>query len=178
EMAHIVNIHSPRAAKALREHIPIRSQRSFQAKEAKEPRFPMVIDDERTFTLVQEQLVALKYDGPVGLSCDDTKLFAGLRLYTDKAKNADFLVGGVDGPILVLNPEAMKRILADPTIERGTKVRLWCLTIPLPGITPLVVAAIPIRDNMTADELLGPLEEILYGLLDRNIRVISYACDG
>ncbi|KAJ7175483.1 hypothetical protein C8R46DRAFT_1174476 [Mycena filopes] len=76
------------------------------------------------------------------------------------------------------DPEAMKRILADPTIVRGTKVRLWCLTIPLPGITPLVVAAIPIRDNMTADELLGPLETILYGLLERNLRVISYACDG
>ncbi|KAJ7110581.1 hypothetical protein C8R44DRAFT_934286 [Mycena epipterygia] len=31
---------------------------------------------------------------------------------------------------------------------------------------------------MTADELLHPLEKILYGLLDRKIRVISYACDG
>ncbi|KAJ7659816.1 hypothetical protein DFH06DRAFT_1326841 [Mycena polygramma] len=158
-------------------HIPLRSHRSFQAKEAREPRFPMEIDD-RTFTLVQEHLAALKYDGPVGLSCDDTKLLPGLRLYTDKVKKADFLVGGVGGPIRVANPEAMKKILADPTIEKGTKVRLWCLTIPLPGITPLVVAAIPIRDNMTADQLLVPLEKLLYGLLDLNIRVVSYACDG
>ncbi|KAJ7143457.1 hypothetical protein C8R46DRAFT_1316074, partial [Mycena filopes] len=178
EMAHIVNIHSPRAAKALRQHIPLPTQRNFRQKEAREPRFPMVIDEERTFKLIQDQLAALKYDGPLGLSCDDTKLFPGLRLYNDKIKNADFLVGGVDGPIRVADPEAMKRILADPTIVRGTKVRLWCLTIPLPGITPLVVAAIPIRDNMTADELLGPLETILYGLLERNLRVISYACDG
>ncbi|KAJ6459147.1 hypothetical protein C8R47DRAFT_1028273 [Mycena vitilis] len=176
EMAHIINIHSPRAARALGKHIPIRTQRSFREKESREPRFPMEIED-RTFTLVKEHLAALNYDGPVGLSCDDTKLFAGLRLYTDKDKQ-DFLVGGVDGPIRVADPEAMKRLLADPTIVKGTKVRLWCLTIPLPGITPLVVAALPIRDNMTADQLLDPLEKILYGLLDLNIRVVSYAADG
>ncbi|KAJ7865909.1 hypothetical protein B0H14DRAFT_3595961 [Mycena olivaceomarginata] len=178
EIAHIINIHSPRAAKALREHIPLRTQRSFRAQEAREPRFPMVLEDERIFLLIQEQLAALKYDGPLGLSCDDTKLFAGLRLYHDKIKKADFLVGGVDGPLQVANPEEMKRILADPTIQRGSKVRLWCLTIPLPGITPLIVAAIPIHDHMSADELLPPLEKILYGLLNRNIRIISYACDG
>jgi hypothetical protein len=85
----------------------------------------MVIDDERTFTLVQEQLKALKYDGPLGLSCDDTKLFAGLRLYTDKAKR-EFLVGGVEGPLRVANPDAMKRLLADPTIEKGVKVSKSC----------------------------------------------------
>ncbi|KAJ6573789.1 hypothetical protein DFH09DRAFT_915806 [Mycena vulgaris] len=176
EMAHIVNIHSPRAAKALREHFPLRSHRNFRVKEAREPRFPMEIND-HTFALVEAHLAALKYDGPVALSCDDTKLFPSLQLYTDKEKHADFLVGGVDGPIRVADPEAMKKILADPKIVKGTKVRLWCLTIPLPGIAPIVVAAMPIHD-MSADELLPPLEKILYGLLDRNICVISYACDG
>jgi hypothetical protein len=86
----------------------------------------MVLDDDRMFTLVQEQLAALKYDGPLGLSCDDTKVLAGLRLYHDKVKNADFLVGGVEGPIRVADPEAMKRILADPAVERGTKVGSIC----------------------------------------------------
>jgi hypothetical protein len=84
----------------------------------------MVLEDERIFLLIQEQLAALKYDGPLGLSCDDTKLFAGLRLYHDKIKKADFLVGGVDGPLQVANPEEMKRILADPTIQRGSKVSI------------------------------------------------------
>ncbi|KAJ7101505.1 hypothetical protein B0H15DRAFT_769608 [Mycena belliarum] len=177
EMAHIVNIHSPRAAKALREHIPLPSHRSFRAKEAREPRFPMEIGD-RTFKLVEDYLAAVKYEGPVGLSCDDTKLFPGLRLYTDKVDKCDYLIGGVDGPIRVADPEAMKKVLADAKIVKATKVRLWCLTVPLPGITPLVVAAMPIPDNMTAEQLIIPLEKILYGLLERNIRVISYACDG
>ncbi|KAF7324216.1 hypothetical protein MSAN_02534100 [Mycena sanguinolenta] len=158
ELTHIINIHSPRAAKYLREHLPVRSQRSFREKESREPRFPMVIEDERTFTLVQNELNALKYDGPLGLSCDDTKLFAGLRLYTDKSKG-DFLVGGVEGPIRVANPDAMKRLFGGPHHREGNE-------------------AIPIRDNMTAEELLHPLEQILYGLLDRNICVVSYACDG
>lgn len=30
ELAHIVDIHSPRAAKALRQHLPVRTHRSFQ----------------------------------------------------------------------------------------------------------------------------------------------------
>ncbi|KAJ7691884.1 hypothetical protein B0H17DRAFT_1133424 [Mycena rosella] len=151
EMVHIVNIHSPRAARALWKHLSLCAHRSFHEKEAQEPRFPMQIS-KRTFTLVQEHLAALKYDGPVALSCDDTKLFA------------------------VADPEAMKQILADPKIVKGTKVHLWCF-IPLLGITPIVLAAIPIHD-MTTDELLPPLEKILYGLLDRKICVILYACDG
>ncbi|KAJ7488492.1 hypothetical protein B0H11DRAFT_2406543, partial [Mycena galericulata] len=177
EMTHIVNIHSPRAAKALREHLPIRTHRSFRAKEAREPRFPMVLG-ERNFALVQEYLAAIKYDGPVGLSCDDTKLFPALRVYHDKEKKADYLVGAVGGPIQVLDPEHMTKVLADANTVKATKVRVWCLTVPLPGITPLVVAAMPIRDDMSADELLIPLETILYGLTERNICVISYACDG
>ncbi|KAJ7504710.1 hypothetical protein B0H11DRAFT_1709383 [Mycena galericulata] len=179
EMTHIVNIHSPRAAKAFREHLPIRTHRSFRAKEAREPRFPTrMVLGERNFALVQEYLAAIKYDGPVGLSCDDTKLFPALRVYHDKEKKADYLVGAVGGPIQVLDPEHMTKVLADANTVKATKVRVWCLTVPLPGITPLVVAAMPIRDDMSADELLIPLETILYGLTERNICVISYACDG
>ncbi|KAJ6522433.1 hypothetical protein DFH09DRAFT_1421922 [Mycena vulgaris] len=177
EMAHIINIHSPRAARALEKHFSMRTQRSFRAKEAREPRFPMGICD-RTFELVEEYVTALKYDGPVGLSVDDTKLFSGLRMYYDAKEKADFLVGAVDGPIRVADPEAMKKILADPTIVRGTKVRVWCLTIPLPGVTPLVVAAMPIANDNSADDLLPHTEKVLYGRLQRKIRVVSYANDG
>ncbi|KAJ6632173.1 hypothetical protein B0H10DRAFT_2206574 [Mycena sp. CBHHK59/15] len=177
KMTHIINIHSPKAARALGKHFAMRTQRSFQAKEAREPRFPMVICD-RTFELVQEHLAALKYDGPVGLSCDDTKLLSGLRMYYDTKEKVDYLVGEVDGPIRVVNPEEMKKVLADTTIARGTKVRVWCLTIPLPGVTPIVVAAMPIGNNMSADQLLPHTEQVLYGLLKWHIRVTSYACDG
>ncbi|KAJ6615754.1 hypothetical protein B0H10DRAFT_2220087 [Mycena sp. CBHHK59/15] len=176
ELSHIVRIHSPAAARALAEHFPVRTEHSVREKEARQPRFPMEIGD-RTFQLVEDFLEGLDYHGPVNLSCDDTKLFPGLRLYTDKDK-VDYLVGGIDGLIRVLDPDAMKKVLADATVSKATKVRVWCLTVPLPGITPLVVAAMPIPNDMKAEQLLVPLEKILNGLLMRNIRVVSYACDG
>ncbi|KAJ6587364.1 hypothetical protein B0H10DRAFT_2234035 [Mycena sp. CBHHK59/15] len=180
ELCHIVQIHSPTTARALAEHFPVRTARNFRqviAKEAKKPRFPMEIG-ERTFQLVQEYLAALDYHGPVNLSCDDTKLFPSLRMYHDAKEKADYLVGAVEGPIRVADPEAMKKVLEDATVVKATKVRVWCLSVPLPAITPLVIAAMPIPNDIKAEELLVPLEKILNGLLTRKIRVVSYACDG
>ncbi|KAJ7931810.1 hypothetical protein B0H13DRAFT_1857466 [Mycena leptocephala] len=121
-------------------------------KEAREPRFPMEIGD-RTFQLVEEHLNALDYHG---------RLFGW----------------GCRGPIRVADPDAIKAVLEDANVRKATKVRVWCLSVPLPGITPLVVAAMPIPNDMTAKDLLVPLEKILYGLLNRKIRVVSYASDG
>ncbi|KAJ7039794.1 hypothetical protein C8F04DRAFT_949367, partial [Mycena alexandri] len=177
ELCHIIKIHSPSAARALGDHFQVRSERSFRTKEAREPRFPMEIGD-RTFTLVEEHLAALDYHGPVNLSCDDTKLFPGLRMYHDAKEKVDYLVGAIQGPIRVADPEAMKAVLEDANVMKATKVRVWCLSVPLPKIMPLVVAAIPIPNSMTAAQLLIPLEKILYGLLDRGTRVVSYAADG
>lgn len=58
------------------------------------------------------------------------------------------------------------------------KVRLWCLQIPLPKAAPILVAALPISNSLSAETLLGYLETVLFGLLDRGIKVVSYACDG
>ena len=58
------------------------------------------------------------------------------------------------------------------------QIRLWCLTIPAPKMTPFIVAAIPIANDLDANGLLLYLEKILYGLLERKIQVVSYACDG
>jgi hypothetical protein len=58
------------------------------------------------------------------------------------------------------------------------QVRLWCLQIPLPKVAPIIVAAIPIPNDLDADALLIYLEMILNGLLTRGVRVVSYAADG
>jgi hypothetical protein len=52
------------------------------------------------------------------------------------------------------------------------------LTIPLPKISPIIVAALPIGNSMDAPTLLVLLKRILDGLIDRGIQIISYACDG
>ncbi|KII84575.1 hypothetical protein PLICRDRAFT_167537 [Plicaturopsis crispa FD-325 SS-3] len=177
EFIHIVKIHSPRAHRFLMQHLQAPAARSLRRTEAKKPRFPMKVC-ERTFELVLECLRALGYDGPVNLSCDDSKLFASMRLYWDPEEKAWFLVGGTDGPIRVANPDEAKEWLENPELIKATKVRLWCLQIPLPKVTPIIVAAKPIPETLDADTLLGYLEEILYGLIDRDIKVVSYSCDG
>lgn len=98
---------------------------SFSKKEACQPRFPMDISD-RTFELVNEHLNVLNFDGPVGLSCDDTKLFATFRLYWDAEQTSYFLVGGTDGPLRVADPDDVKRVIEEAKAEKATKVSLNC----------------------------------------------------
>ena len=83
----------------------------------------------RNFELVVEHLNALNYDGPVCLSCNDTKLCSALCLYWDGKKNTHFLVGAVGGPIEVPNPDDFKTIMSNPMIMKGTKVRVSQLII-------------------------------------------------
>jgi hypothetical protein len=45
-------------------------------------------------------------------------------------------------------------------------------------MTPLIVAAIPIGDDLDAGTLLSYLERVLHGLLERKVQVVSYACEG
>lgn len=89
-------------------------------KESRQPRFPMQICN-RTFQIVKDHLAALNHTGPVGLSCDDTKLFSSLRLFWDKEKNTYFLVGGVDGPYRVADPDSVRQVISEGKIKKATK---------------------------------------------------------
>ncbi|KAG6905164.1 hypothetical protein DXG01_004460, partial [Tephrocybe rancida] len=177
ELCHILKIHCPRLYVTLSEHFPMPAIRTFRAKEARQPRFPTVIED-RNFELVVEHVTSVNYSGPVGSSCDDTKLFSSLRLYWDSNEKCYFLIGGTDGPHRVLDPDDVKQVLAEGKITKATKVRLWTLTLPAPNIPPVLVAVLPIPNDTKAEALLVHSEKILIGLINRGITVISYACDG
>lgn len=58
------------------------------------------------------------------------------------------------------------------------KLRLWCLQIPFPKVPPIIVAGKAIAEGNKAEDLLIHLRVIVYGLLEKGIRVISYAADG
>lgn len=133
---------------------------------------------DRTFELVKEQLLQIGYTGPTALSCDDTKLFSALRMYWDGEQQSHFIVGAVNGPIRVVTPEEVEATMNDPAIDKGTKVRLWCLQIPLPKMAPILVAALPIPNTLDARTLLGYLVRILEGLHSQQIFISSYSCDG
>lgn len=77
---------------------------------------------DRSFQLVVDHLTALDYSGPLGLACDDTKLFGSLRLYWDGQEKAHFLVGGIDGPYRVADPEAVREVISHAKITKATKV--------------------------------------------------------
>lgn len=83
---------------------------------------PMQICD-RSFELVDAHLSALGYSGPVGLSCDDTKLFPDWRLYWDAKEKSHFLVGGTDGPMRVADPDNLRKMIDDLDLKKATKVQ-------------------------------------------------------
>ncbi|KAF5341928.1 hypothetical protein D9611_001095 [Ephemerocybe angulata] len=177
ELCQIVRDISPQAYKALSEHLQMPTIRGMQVKRAREPRFPMDICED-TFNLVAKQLKALGHEGPVALSCDDSKLLDALRLYWDEKDGCHYLVGAAEGKLKVADPDRMKELLEKSEYHKATKVRVWCLTLPSPKVTPIILAAVPITDALDADALFPMLKTIVDGLIDRDIRIVSYASDG
>ena len=159
------------------------------------PRFPTTICD-RNLDLAFEYLASLKYTGPVGMSCDDTKLHPALRTYWDPSKECHFLVGTIGEPIAVKDETTVRELMETHKKNAATKVslvtciilsnssdfllqiRVWTLQIPLPGISPLVLAAKAIPNSLTAPQLLPLSFDLIKGLISRKIKVISYSCDG
>jgi len=78
----------------------------------------------------------------------------------------------------VADPDNLKEMINDLNLTKAMKVRFWCLQVPMPKVVPRIVAALPIPNDLNADQLLDYGKKILYGLLDRHIQVVSYACDG
>ena len=58
----------------------------------------------------------------MGLSCDDTKVTSGLRLYWDQSQKTYVLIGSTNGPLEVADPESVQQIMDDGDIPKGTKV--------------------------------------------------------
>ncbi|KAJ7194070.1 hypothetical protein GGX14DRAFT_587166 [Mycena pura] len=177
EFVHIIRIHSPRAYSFLSSHFPVPHVRTLQRKEAKQPKLSMTISP-ANFKMAKKYLHDIKYDGPVAVACDDSKLFSSLRLTFDPVQNCHVLVGAEGGPICVPDANAVSAVLSDPSVVKGTKLRLWTLQVPLPNAMPIIVAAVPIRESLKVPELVKMHEQILYGLLDEDINVVSYSSDG
>ncbi|KAL0064040.1 hypothetical protein AAF712_009006 [Marasmius tenuissimus] len=177
EFIQIMQIQSPKAYRFLSTHFQVPSEHNIRLKQSWESQLPMTVCPQ-TFTCVKSHLNQLSYKGPVGLACDDTKLFSSLRLYWDKPKDSYFLVGAADGPIAVPDPKMVERYMNDPDLVKGTKARLWTINVPLPKVAPILLAALPIPDNLVSVALLSVHQEVISGLLDVDIDVISYSCDG
>ncbi|KAI0671454.1 hypothetical protein C8Q78DRAFT_1153176 [Trametes maxima] len=177
EFANICAITSPELYRTLSDNLSLPTIRHLKRTQNATPRFPLIVGPQ-TFEAVETYLKNLKYTGPVGISCDDTKLHAAFRTYWDAKKQVHMVVGGTEEPRAVADVNELQAFLSNPEHTKATKVRLWCLQIPLPKVPPIVLAARAIPNNMSADDLHEVFKPLLDGLLERNIPVRSYTCDG
>ncbi|KAE9389837.1 hypothetical protein BT96DRAFT_785558, partial [Gymnopus androsaceus JB14] len=173
---------SPRVYQMLSGHLKVRSECSIQHKNSKAPCFPIGIQDS-TFELVNEYCE--KYNWPKGyplaLAVDDTKLFATLAPIFDAQSQTWCLVGAV-GEASITIPDyetyqqTIKKHLGDYSL--ATKIRLWALQIPVPGIPSLILAVLPISSTFKAHQLAEYQSILLRGLVSRGYSIISMASDG
>lgn len=87
------------------------------------PRFPIGLV-EGVFVRAAEYLLKLKYNGPLALSCDDTKLHAALRTCWDSETKNHILIGGVGEPRIVASPEELEKALQELDVQKASKVSL------------------------------------------------------
>lgn len=116
-------ITSPAAYRALAQVIKLPTERHLKKQSSNTPHFPFKLCD-RTLDLVQEHLKDIEYKGPVGMGCDDTKLFSGLQLIWDPTEECHFLIGASDGPIRVANVDEVREAMELAKEKAGTKVCL------------------------------------------------------
>ena len=74
--------------------------------------------------LIKEHLDRLGWKGPVGLSCDDTKLLPALRPYLD-SDGKYYIVGGVGRPMLLTDPDILTHAIRRGEVEKATKVSFF-----------------------------------------------------
>ncbi|TBU21591.1 hypothetical protein BD311DRAFT_743520 [Dichomitus squalens] len=164
--AQVSAIISPELYRMLRMHFQLPDLRTLARQRAKMPRFPTGIC-ERTFKIALKYIQDLGFmEGPVALSCDDTKLHSAWRT-TDP------------DPIPVANVDELNAIIQGSAAQKkATKLRLWCLQPALPKVPPLILAAMAIPNSLSVLDLFVHLMAILHGLIDAGIKVVSYSCDG
>ncbi|KAJ6521817.1 hypothetical protein DFH09DRAFT_1424506 [Mycena vulgaris] len=139
--------------------------RAMRAKRAKMPRFQPDLSASNV-AAAADILKKLKYDGPVALSWDDTALEACISVYQE-SKEVCLILGGVDasGAIRGTKGDDLDALFEAATLKKADKLRVWMLSIPLPKISPILIAAVARGSSTKANYL-------------HNIHPISLASDG
>ncbi|ETW83150.1 hypothetical protein HETIRDRAFT_107270 [Heterobasidion irregulare TC 32-1] len=133
------------------------------------PRFPIKLGDE-TFDRVYNYITKdLNYSGPLGLSCDNTKLLSTLRTYWDAQAECFFLVGHTGEPIPIADTAKLEALLKSETLEKATKVRVWCVQIPMPKASSIVAHVMAIPNSLSAENLQIYSDRIICGLDDNAV---------
>jgi len=181
EWAHELLCISPEAYRSFQSMFGGRSERSFLKLRSSKPAFTEGITPE-VKERAKQYLLDYGYpsEGPLAMGVDDTKLLAALQPYYDGQKQKWIMVGSTEGPMEVVDIDLLQSEIQQAHASKATKLRLWTLSIPLPNIPPLILAAKPIGSKNNAKEL-AKMEQHLLELLipsDVNLNVISLGSDG
>ncbi|KJA12983.1 hypothetical protein HYPSUDRAFT_152101 [Hypholoma sublateritium FD-334 SS-4] len=158
-----------------------RTERSFRQMRSSKPAFIQGIGA-HTLDRAKEYLQDYGYprEGPLATGVDDTKLLESLQPYYDGDHKKWFLVGATGQPMLVANIDLLQSEINQARNLKATKLRLWTMSIPLPNVPPLILAASPISSKNTAVELAKMEEDLLRLLIlsEENFNIISFGSDG
>ncbi|KAJ7173525.1 hypothetical protein C8R46DRAFT_1255776 [Mycena filopes] len=167
---------SPRAYRTFQKTFGGPGLRAMRAKRAKAPRFQPDISAFNV-AMAQDILRKLKYDGPVGLSWDDTALEACISVYQE-SKDICLILGGADGAIRVTENDDLDALFEAAKLRKADKLRVWLLSIPLPKIPPILVAAVARGSSTKAEDLVKMHTELADLLHDYDIHPVSLSSDG
>ncbi|KAJ7652490.1 hypothetical protein DFH06DRAFT_1331114 [Mycena polygramma] len=167
---------SPRAYRTFQKTFGGPGLRAMRAKRAKLPRFQPDIAAFNVATAA-DILAKLKYQGPVGLSWDDTALEACISVYQE-TKEVCLILGGADGAIRVTEQDDLEILFENAKLNRADKLRVWLLSIPLPKIPPILIAAVARGSSTKADDLVKMHHKLADLLHEYNIHPISLSSDG
>ncbi|KAJ7465357.1 hypothetical protein B0H11DRAFT_2307986 [Mycena galericulata] len=143
------------------------------------PRFPLGITAQSYENLsryCQDYGYPMNY--PLCLSVDDTKLFPAMQPLYDGPSKTWYLVGLPGDKQLKVTSSSELEKLMDTKHIPATKLRLWVVQIPCPGVPPLAFAVLPIASNAKAPELTKHQLQIMDGLVEHKFRFISNVADG
>ena len=74
---------------------------------------------EHCWDLVKEHMQIYNYSGPVGLSCDETKLFAAFHPYFDCCCNVYYLLGNTGELLEINDPEDFADVMREGEFEES-----------------------------------------------------------
>ncbi|KAJ6580890.1 hypothetical protein B0H19DRAFT_1112801 [Mycena capillaripes] len=167
---------SPKAYETFRKQFGGPGLRSQRQKRAKLPRFEPDISAANV-SRARDILNKLDYGGPVTLSWDDTSLEASLAVF-QKTKDICLILGSIDGAIAVTEKDDLDDLFAKAQLRKADKLRAYVLSIPLPKIPPILVAAIARGSTVTAKDLSEMHFKLAKLLHEYDIHPISMSSDG
>ncbi|KAH7918497.1 hypothetical protein BV22DRAFT_1134542 [Leucogyrophana mollusca] len=167
---------STRAYRTFQHQFGGRSFHSIQALRARQPRFQPGISNVN-IDWAAKTLRELPYSGPLSLAWDDTDLEKALPVW-QQSESAWAILGSVQGPIHVNTVDEVDKAFEEARLEKAEKLRIWVLTIPLPKIPPILLAAVARSSKDTAEELSRMHFELTELMHQEGLHTISLPPDG